>query len=271
MPPFVSILFPSIDPIAIAAGPLVIRWYALAYVAGILIGWWYLGKLNHRKPHPLNQKAYDDFIVWAILGIMLGGRLGYVLFYNPVYYFAHPAEILAIWRGGMSFHGGLIGAIISAWIMCKRNELEFLRVMDVISCIAPIGLFFGRIANFVNGELYGRIADESLPWGVIFPSDPFSRHPSQLYEAALEGLLLFIILSLLFYKTNLRLKPGILSGIFLSGYALFRGGVEFFREPDAHIGFILPHITMGHILCLPMLLVGLFLIIRAQHHARNAD
>ncbi len=255
-----AIAFPDIDPIIFEIGPLAIRWYALSYVAGILLGWLYIAKLDRLEPKAFNQKAYDDFIVWAVLGVLLGGRIGYVLFYNFSYYLTNPIDIVKIWHGGMSFHGGIIGAITSLYLMCKKHKLNFLRVTDLVACAAPIGLFFGRLANFINAELWGRFASEDLPWAVIFPGETYPRHPSQLYESALEGAALFFILAYAAYRTKAQTRAGILSGIFLCGYALFRSFVEFFREPDIQIGYIMEFFTMGQILCLPMLLIGIYLI-----------
>jgi len=263
-----GITFPDIDPVlfswAFEWGELAIRWYALSYAAGILCGWYYLGTLNKKNSAPLSQKAYDDFIVWAIFGILLGGRLGYVFFYNADYYLSNPSEILKVWQGGMSFHGGLIGAIASMYLMCKKNKLKFLAVIDLISCIAPIGLFFGRIANFINGELYGRYVESEIAWGVIFPGDKFARHPSQLYEAILEGLFLFIFLNILLYKTKIIERKGALSGLFLIGYSLSRIIVELYREPDAHLGLLIGNATMGQLLSLPMIIIGVYLILRTD-------
>jgi len=255
-----SITFPMIDPVLVEIGPLAIRWYALSYVAGILLGWWYIGKLD-KKTQIFVQKAYDDFIIWAIFGILLGGRLGYVLFYNLPYYSSNPSEILAVWKGGMSFHGGLIGVIISIYLMCRTYKMSFLKTTDLICCAAPIGIFFGRIANFVNAELYGRITDVS--WGVVFPGEVFARHPSQLYEALLEGLVLFLIMFFLVTKTHSRERAGFLSGFFLVGYSFFRASVELFREPDPQLGFIFSDITMGQMLSIPMFLIGVVLMARA--------
>lgn len=257
-----SIIFPAIDPVIVQAGPLAIRWYALAYVAGILIGWWYIGKLDRKKPKALSQAAYDDFIIWAILGILLGGRLGYVLFYNPDFFFSNPAEIIAVWKGGMSFHGGLAGSVAAIYLMCRRYKLKFWPVADIVCCMAPIGLFLGRIANFINAELYGRITD--VPWGVIFPGDPFARHPSQIYEALTEGFLLFCIMFFFAFYTKSQTKSGKLSGIFLIGYSIFRIFSELFREPDIQLGFIVGNVTMGQILSIPMLLFGIYLIVTAK-------
>lgn len=263
-----GITFPDIDPVLIGWsfewGELAIRWYALSYAAGILCGWYYLGTLNKKKSTPISDKAYDDFIIWAIFGILLGGRLGYVFFYNADYYFSHPSEILKVWQGGMSFHGGLIGAAISMYLMCKWYKLQFLAVIDLVACIAPIGLFFGRIANFINGELYGRFVESEIPWAVIFTGDKYARHPSQIYEALLEGLLLFIILNILVHKTKILQKSGALSGVFLLGYAIFRSIVELYREPDVHLGFIIGDFTMGQLLSFPMIILGGYLIFRKQ-------
>lgn len=260
------LIFPNIDPVALSIGPLDIRWYALSYVAGILIGWWMLGRLNNAPARyddkPLSQRAYDDIIVWAVIGIMLGGRLGYVLFYNAEFFLANPADILKIWQGGMSFHGGLIGVIVAMALMTRWHKLNFLRVMDLLACVAPIGIGLGRIANFVNAELYGRITVQ--PWGMIFPGTTNPRHPSQLYEAALEGLLLFIIMLLCFRFTGARNKPGTLGGIFLIGYGAARAFVEQFREPDAHIGFVIGEATMGQLLSYPMIALGLLIVVLAQ-------
>ncbi len=257
-----GIIFPNIDPIAFSIFSFEIRWYALSYVMGILLGWWYLGILNKQKPKPLSAKAYDDFIVWAIAGIILGGRLGYILFYNIDYYLDNPSEIFSMQKGGMSFHGGLLGVLLSMYLMCHYHKLKYLRVMDIVACITPIGLFLGRIANFINAELYGRITDVS--WGVVFPGQLFARHPSQLYEAVLEGFVLFFIMMFFVFKTRAREYTGLLSGIFLIFYAIFRSIVELFREPDAHIGFLYyNNITMGQLLSIPMILLGLILVISA--------
>lgn len=287
-----GIPFPDIDPVMVSIGKLSIRWYAVSYVVGIFLGWWLIGKLDKNPPKKFAQKAYDDLIVWGILGILLGGRLGYVLFYNAGYYFSRPLEIIAVWNGGMSFHGGLIGVLISIYIMCRYYKKKFdsalskedaeklktkgydrpmnyLSVMDMLAVVAPIGLFFGRLANFVNGELYGRETD--VPWAVIFPGDPFARHPSQLYEAGLEGIILFLIMIFLFYKTALRSKPGALGGAFLAGYAVSRFLIEFVREPDEQIGFLFGTITMGQILCIPMFLIGLYLIFRKNKSVPISD
>lgn len=250
--------FPDIDPVLLQLGPLAIRWYALAYVVGVLLGWWYVARLDKRGEQLLTQKAFDDILVWAIIGIVLGGRLGYVLFYNFPYYMAYPQEIFMVWHGGMAFHGGLIGVIVSMYLFCRRHKIPFLELMDLIAPAAPIGLFFGRIANFINGELYGRVTD--VAWAVRFPAGGYlPRHPSQLYEAVMEGLLLFVILWFVAWYSQARKQPGVLSGIFLIGYATARMVSELFRVPDA---LIVGDMSIGQFLSLPMLLLGLYLYFR---------
>ncbi len=256
--------FPNIDPVAIHLGKLGVRWYSLAYMAGILLGWWVIARENKRRPlENLTKQALDDIVVWAVLGIVLGGRLGYVFFYKPEYYLHNPLEIFKVWEGGMSFHGGLIGTITAFYLFCRKYKIRFLSLMDLLSCAAPIGLFFGRIANFINGELFGRVTDAQI--GMIFPNGgELPRHPSQLYEAGLEGLLLFIIMMLLLKKTDLRAKPGYLSGLFLILYGLARIVCEYFREPDAFLGFLYAGTTMGQLLSLPMIIIGLYLALRKK-------
>ncbi|MCH9054237.1 MAG: prolipoprotein diacylglyceryl transferase [Proteobacteria bacterium] len=254
--------FPAIDPVLVEFGPLVIRWYALAYVAGLLIGWRYMLRLAEGKPKIMARQDVDDFLLWATLGIILGGRLGYVLFYNAEYFLFRPLEIFAMWRGGMSFHGGLLGVAAAIVLFSRKRGLNLLGVCDLIALVAPIGLFFGRVANFINGELFGRATD--VPWAMVFPrGGPAPRHPSQLYEAALEGLVLFLILLAIDRLTGARARHGLLIGVFLTGYGAFRFFVEFFREPDAHLGFLLAGATMGQILSLPLLAFGLYLIAAA--------
>lgn len=251
------------DPIAFAIGPFAIRWYALAYLAGFLIGWRYCLAMLSKEPNAKpSAEDIDDFLTWAIIGVILGGRLGYVLFYQFEYYQANPSEILQIWRGGMSFHGGMFGVFVSMLWFAKRRKINLLRLSDLICATAPIGLFFGRISNFINGELYGRTTE--LPIGVVFPAsgDGLPRHPSQIYEALLEGLLLFCILYLILKSK--RFKTGTASGVFLIGYGVFRSMVEFVREPDAQLGMIWDVISMGQILCLPMILVGFIIVFMAS-------
>jgi phosphatidylglycerol:prolipoprotein diacylglycerol transferase len=257
-----ALSFPQIDPIAISLGPFAIRWYALAYIGGLLIAWWYCRWLTTRPPRDVSPEAFDDFLLWATLGIVLGGRLGYVLFYKPGFYFANPLEIVMVWQGGMSFHGGLLGVAVAEVAFARRRGIPLFALTDIVACAAPVGLFLGRIANFVNGELFGRQSE--APWAVVFPSDVerLPRHPSQLYEAGLEGVLLFLALYVLVRLRALEVS-GLLTGAFLIGYALARMAAELFREPDAHLGFLPGGVTMGQVLSLPMALAGLGLVIWA--------
>ena len=258
-----ALAFPDISPVALQLGPLAIRWYSLAYIAGILLGWWYFAREHARRPIPnLTKQGLEDMVTWAVIGIVGGGRLGYVLFYKPDYFFHHPGEIFALWEGGMSFHGGMLGTIAAFALFGIRHKVRFFHLIDVIACAATIGLFFGRLANFINGELYGRVTDS--PLGIIFPrGGDLPRHPSQLYEAGMEGVILFCILTYLLKKTRARDKPGMLGGAFIAGYAVARIIAECFREPDEFLGYFLGYITMGQILCLPMLGYGLYLIFRS--------
>ncbi|MBW7851665.1 MAG: prolipoprotein diacylglyceryl transferase [Rhodospirillales bacterium] len=259
--------FPEIDPIAIQLGPIAIRWYALAYIAGLFGGWGYLRFLAKRPPYPMTITQADDYLTWATLGVVLGGRLGYVLFYKPLYFLGSPWEIVMVWHGGMSFHGGLLGVAAATILYARRHGLRLLAVADALAVIAPIGLFFGRIANFVNGELFGRPAPD-VPWAMVFPhGGPVPRHPSQLYEAALEGLVLAVLLHLLWRIPAVRLRPGTLTGTFLCGYAAARITVEFFREPDAYLGYLWGGATMGQLLSLPMAALGLALVLRGRRAA----
>ncbi len=254
--------FPNIDPVIFEFGPLAIRWYSVSYIAGILLGSLYADWLNKKPPIDNSLKVFDDFMVWLILGIILGGRLGYVLFYNISYYATNPLEILQVWQGGMSFHGGFLGVVVATFLFCKKYKVKIWILLDLLACAAPIGLFFGRIANFINGELYGRVTDS--PLGMIFPyAGNFPRHPSQLYEAVLEGVILFTLLAYLAIFTKARQKTGLVSGVFVLGYAVSRGIVEFFREPDAHIGFLFANITTGQLLSIPMGLLGCYLIVKS--------
>ena len=267
--------FPLIDPVAISIGPFAIRWYALAYVAGLLGGWFYAKRLAARadlwgglkQPKPLDV---DDLIVWVALGVVLGGRIGYVLFYNLSSYLSQPLEMFAIWRGGMSFHGGFLGAVLAIVLFARSRGLNPLAMLDMAAVVTPIGLFFGRIANFINGELWGRPAPD-FPYAVVFPhAGPVPRHPSQLYEAFGEGLILFIVMAIAARRFGFR-RPGLLGGIFVLGYALARIVCEFFREPDEQLGFLFGSsvqalgggITMGMLLSIPMALVGAAAIVLA--------
>ena len=260
-----ALLFPQFDPVLVRLGPIAIHWYALAYIAGILLGWRYAMRLGGRSTPAIDPRLFDDFVVWATLGPVLGGRLGYVLFYKPGYYLSHPLEIPAVWQGGMAFHGGALGVIIATILFCRQRKIPLLAFGDIIACVAPIGLFFGRLANFVNGELWGRVTD--VPWGMIFPhagTEP--RHPSQLYQAGLEGIVLFTLL-LVLERKGLRQRPGVLTGTFLVGYGCARIIGEFFRQPDAFLGFLFAGATMGQLLSLPMVAIGVWLILRARSSA----
>jgi phosphatidylglycerol:prolipoprotein diacylglycerol transferase len=258
-----SVAYPEIDPIIFEIGPLAVRWYALAYIVGLLLGWRYMRYLAARDPAGPDGQVVDDFLVWATVGVVLGGRLGYILFYQPGVYRANPEQILFLWRGGMSFHGGALGVIAATYFFARRRRLPILRLGDLVVCAVTIGLFFGRIANFVNGELYGRPSD--VPWAMAFPTGgPATRHPSQLYEAALEGLVLFLVLFALVRFTRAREHPGFLIGVFFAGYGLARIAVEFFREPDTHLGFLVAGATMGQCLSLPMVAGGLALVVWAR-------
>ncbi|MCS6879172.1 MAG: prolipoprotein diacylglyceryl transferase [Geminicoccaceae bacterium] len=255
--------FPAIDPVAIAIGPIAIRWYALAYLAGILIGFAILKRLARRPDWGLSPAVLDDLLFYAVLGIIVGGRLGYVVFYNPGHYLAHPLDIPAVWQGGMSFHGGLLGVLAALLLVARKHALAPLVLGDGLAVAAPPGLFLGRLANFVNAELWGRPTD--LPWGVIFPGGgPLPRHPSQLYEAALEGLLLGAVMLFLARRPYRREVAGRLAGVFLVGYGLARFGVEFVREPDPQLGLLLFGATMGQLLSAPMIVAGAFLLWRVR-------
>ena len=248
----------QISPVAFSLGPFIVRWYALAYLAGFLIGWRYCLRLatRHGDDRP-NKDDIDDFLTWAVIGVILGGRLGYVLFYQLEYYMSDPIQIPQLWKGGMSFHGGFFGVLCALFLYSKRHKIHIFKLSDIVCAAAPIGLFFGRIANFINGELYG--IPSKLPWAVRFPNGGISlRHPSQIYEALLEGVLLFVILFIL--SRSPKVKTGVVSGVFLLGYGLFRALVEFVREPDSQLGLIGGFISMGQILCLPMIIGGLFIV-----------
>jgi phosphatidylglycerol:prolipoprotein diacylglycerol transferase len=260
------ITLPNFDPNIIQIGSFAIRWYSLAYIAGILLAWVFIKYFNRNK---LTKEALDDWFFWAVLGIVLGGRLGYVLFYNFGFYISHPLQIFAVWNGGMSFHGGLLGVVVSMFLFAKKYKINFLELMDTLAIVSPIGLCFGRIANFINLELYGRVTGSNF--GVIFPNaGNLPRHPSQLYEAALEGLLLFIILFSLAKFTKIRQKAGFLSGLFLVLYSCARAFIENFREPDEQVGFLFNHqITMGQILSVPIMVAGLVVIVLAIKKSRS--
>jgi len=253
--------FPAIDPVLIELGPLAIRWYALSYVVGIALGWLYLRRLVATDrlwgglPRP-TKGDIDDYVVWVAIGVILGGRIGYVLFYNLPAYEQDPLGVFRVWEGGMAFHGGFLGAGLATLLFAWRRSLRAFSLLDLAATATPIGLFLGRLANFVNGELFGRPSD--VPWAMVFPlGGPEPRHPSQLYEAGLEGIVLFTILNLLVWKGRALRRPGLTTGLFITLYGCSRFFVEFFREPDAQLGFFGDWLTMGMILSLPMILAGL--------------
>jgi phosphatidylglycerol:prolipoprotein diacylglycerol transferase len=259
------LLFPQFDPVIVQIGPFGIRWYALAYIAGLVLGWRLLRYLVRQSPPVATPVQADDFLTWATLGVVLGGRLGYVLFYQPAVYLTHPGMILAVWEGGMSFHGGALGVAVAIVWFCRRNAIPLLGFADRVAVGVPIGLGLGRIANFVNGELLGRPAPEWLPWAMIFPNGgPVPRHPSQLYEALLEGVALFLVMLALSRQERLRARFGWLTGAFLVGYGIARTMAEFFREPDVFLGYLVGGVTMGQLLCIPMLVAGIWLMLRSR-------
>ena len=292
-PLFLVIAYPSIDPIALEIGPLVIRWYALAYVTGLVFGWWYIRRIVDRRARAsmsdvaalpedmpekertarirragiLTKQDVDDAVFWVTLGVILGGRLGYVFFYKPLYFLNNPEEIVQIWSGGMSFHGGLLGVAFAMFVFARVRKLSILSVGDLAACATPIGLGLGRLANFINGELWGRTTDVS--WAMIFPSDPtrLPRHPSQIYEALLEGLVLFTLVWVVRTRFRGLDRPGELAGWFLAGYGVARFTVEFVRQPDAHLGLLWFDLSMGQLLSTPLILFGAFLIWRARVRA----
>lgn len=259
-----GIPFPDIDPIALSIGPLSVRWYGLSYLAGFLGGWAYSSYLadldRDRRP---NRVDIDNVLPFLVFAVILGGRLGYVLFYNLGFYLENPLDVFKVWEGGMSFHGGLLGVAAVCVVYAWRNKFSILAMGDIIAAATPIGFFFGRIANFINGELFGRVT--TVPWGVIFPyGGGLPRHPSQLYEAILEGVVLFLVLFFMAKRPGIRRAPGVLFGTLLIGYALCRILVEYFREPDPQIGLILNYFSMGQLLSLPMIAAGVTIIIYAK-------
>jgi phosphatidylglycerol---prolipoprotein diacylglyceryl transferase len=267
--PLLTIAFPAFDPVAFAIGPFVVRWYALAYIGGIVLGWIYARSLIRREklwggPSPISFAQMDDFVLWVTIGIILGGRTGYVLFYNPAFFMHHPAEILELWKGGMSFHGGFLGCVAAVVLFAWKNDIPILSLGDITTAVGPIGLFLGRIANFINSELWGRPADPGLPWAMIFPNGgPIPRHPSQLYEAGLEGIVLFAILAVMIRMGALK-RPGLILGSFITIYGIARIIGEFFREPDPQLGFLWGGLTMGMLLSVPMIIAGVIVIAAAR-------
>ena len=274
-----AIPFPNIDPVALQLGPVAIKWYGLAYLAGLLLGWLYIRRLLSEpdlwaggRP-PFDVAKVDDLLLYITAGVVLGGRLGFVIFYEPSYYLANPGDIIAVWKGGMAFHGALVGCLIAVWVFARRNRVNPWSTGDLVTAAVPIGLFFGRIANFINGELFGR--PTTLPWGMVFPEaalhhpdvEPTPRHPSQLYEAVLEGLVLFLVLRLMTHYFGALKRPGLVSGVFLAGYAVARSTAELFREPHFAHAFNIGPLTPGIVYSIPMLLMGLFVV----HLARTRD
>jgi phosphatidylglycerol:prolipoprotein diacylglycerol transferase len=265
---FLLIDFPVFNPIAVQIGPIAIRWYALAYIVGIVAGWIYARALvkNERLwggEAPITLPQLDDFILWVTIGIIVGGRTGYVLFYNLAFFIQHPAEIFELWKGGMSFHGGFLGCVAAVMVFARRNHISILSLGDITTAVAPIGLLLGRFANFINSELWGRPADPSLPWAIVFPNGgPEPRHPSQLYEAGLEGILLFIVLAVMIRMGALK-RPGLILGSFIALYGVARITSELFREPDPQLGFLWGGLTMGMLLSVPMIIIGIIIIVAA--------
>ena len=284
------LLFPNFNPDIVHIGPFAIRWYALAYITGLVLGWQLARRLVRLTPAVATAVQADDFLTWATLGVVLGGRIGFVLFYQPAFYFSHPSQIFAVWEGGMSFHGGALGVALATWWFCRRNRIPILGFADRVAVCAPIGLGLGRIANFINGELWGRPAPDWLPWGMIFPNaEPVAnpppglyeklqatlcanlplnlcvpRHPSELYEMLLEGVVLFCVMFALSRRESIRARFGWLTGAFLIGYGLARITSEFFRQPDVYLGYLIGGATMGQLLSIPMLIAGAWLILRTR-------
>lgn len=268
--PFAALPFPQIDPVIVAVGPIAIHWYGLGYVVGILFAWWYTKRLVANptlwadgKP-AMTAQDLDDFLIWAAAGVVLGGRIGYILFYDLARYISDPLGILAVWQGGMSFHGGLLGTIAAMVLFARRRGIHVWSLLDTVAAGVPVGLGLVRLANFINSELWGRVTD--VPWAFVFPNGgPLPRHPSQLYEAALEGIVLFAVLWLFTYRGHRLKTPRFIGGAFVAGYGLSRILVEFFREPDAHIGYLLGGwLTMGMVLSLPMVLAGAWAMATAR-------
>jgi phosphatidylglycerol---prolipoprotein diacylglyceryl transferase len=266
--------FPAINPVLIHLGPLAIRWYALAYIVGIIAGWFYARTIIASEkfwggPAPLKVIDFDDFIVWITLGIILGGRTGYVLFYNFPRFAENPIQILELWNGGMSFHGGVLGCCVAIVLFALRRRIPILSLGDVTAAVAPIGLFLGRLANFINGELWGRPTD--VPWAMVFPNGgQVPRHPSQLYEATLEGIVLFIVLGVMVRAGWLK-RPGVITGAFALGYGVARITCELFREPDVQLGFLWGGLTMGMLLCIPLILGGIAILAFALSRKPQTD
>lgn len=271
--PLAALPFPDIDPVIVRLGPVAVHWYGLAYVVGILFGWWYSKRLAATpglwgpKGPPLKPEDLDDFILWAALGIVLGGRVGYILFYDFQQYLANPLDIFAIWQGGMSFHGGFAGTTLAMILFARSRGIPVWSMFDVVAAGVPVAIGLVRLTNFVNSELWGRPSD--VPWAVVFPNGgPFARHPSQIYEALLEGLVLFLLLRLLSHRFRALATPGVIAGAFVAFYGAARIFVEFFREPDAQLGYLAGGwLTMGMVLSVPMIFFGIWAMLRARKAA----
>ena len=265
-----SITFPTISPILFEFGPIAIRWYSLAYIVGFIFAWKYIQYLSRQKglfnvKHNIQPKNVDDLIFYGILGLILGARLGYVIFYNPLYYLSDPLKTLYVWEGGLSFHGGLLGIILTIYLFAKKRDFSFLTISDLVCASAPVGIFFGRISNFINAELYGRPTDIFI--GVIFPNtNGLHRHPSQIYEALFEGLIIFVILNIMIHKYKKLKHSGFISGMFLTLYSIFRFIIEFTREPDVQVGYFFNYLTMGMLLSLPMFLFGILILFYSKQN-----
>ena len=264
----------NFDPVLVDLGLFQIRWYSIAYILGIILGWVYATKIikktqnNTHNFEPIKKSDFDDLLIYLVIGIVLGGRIGYVAFYNLEYYSQNFFEIFKIWEGGMSFHGGLLGVIVAIFIFSKNKNASFFKYADLVACVAPIGIFLGRIANFINGELFGKIS--TLPWAVIFPNGGnIARHPSQIYEAILEGIVLFVLINFLALKKNLIIRTGYISSFFLISYSIFRIFSENFREPDKHLGYIFNYLSMGTLLSILTLTAGFIIIFSIKKNAQN--
>ncbi|MCH8861211.1 MAG: prolipoprotein diacylglyceryl transferase [Proteobacteria bacterium] len=257
----------DIDPIIFQWGWFALRWYSVAYIAGLLLTWWIVIRMLAERNAPMTRQHVDDFLLWGTLGVIFGGRLGYVLFYNPAYFASHPLQILQLWDGGMSFHGGLLGVTVAVLIFTRKYKIDKYRMADLLACAVPPSLLFGRLANFINGELWGKVSD--VPWAMYFPTGgPEPRHPSQLYEGFFEGIVIFVVCNYMFRKTRAGDYPGMTAGAFWIIYGLSRFGLEYVRVPDAHLGYFGGFITMGQILSLPMVLFGAWLVHRSIRAVR---
>ncbi len=268
---FLTISYPAIDPVAFSIGPVSVKWYGLAYMSGLLVGWFYIKKILSTPrlwvggKAPMAIEKVDDLLLWLVFGVIVGGRLGYVFFYGPLFFLQNPLEIFATWKGGMSFHGALVGCGISIWLFARRHKVNVWSIMDLCAASVPLGLIFGRLANFVNAELWGRTTD--VAWGMVFPgreAGPLPRHPSQLYEMVLEGVVLFIVLRIMTHKKLALHRPGLIIGLFLVGYGLARSFSEFFRQPDVGHALNIGPLTAGIVYSIPMIALGIYFIRKAK-------